>query len=251
MARQALSPSCPQCGGPVDVPEGAAYARCSYCSAESFVDLSGALLHQVIRIAIPRARVPGLVKARAREAGWGDALVAALSLSYEPVWEIESPDGRRLSVSACPGPEGRFELVRMPGGQRAFVEPGTPRPGGEWIEPELAPESLAEVAARATGRPIAIKTIRLIHRPIYTGKVRIAGATRVFRLDGLSGELDVDWPVETTYRRRNFAWLITAAMVAAATFLPLPVAALAVVLLAGLTARSLQRPVHAPKPQRS
>jgi len=235
----------------VEVPEGATYARCRYCSAESFVDLSGALLHQVIRIAVPRARVPGLVKARAREAGWADAVVAALTLTYEPVWEIESPDGRRLCISARPGPEGRFTLVRMPGGERAFVEPDAPRSAGEWLEPELAPESLAEVAARATGRPIAIKTVRLIHHPIYTGKVRVAGKTLEFRLDALSGEVDVDWPVETTYRRRNLAWLITAAMVAAATFLPLPLAALAVVLLAGLTARALQRPITAPRAQRS
>ena len=80
MARQALNPNCPQCGGPVSVPEGAAYARCSYCSAESFVDLTGALLHQVVKATIGRSRVPGLVKAGAMEAGWPSVTITDLDL---------------------------------------------------------------------------------------------------------------------------------------------------------------------------
>jgi hypothetical protein len=242
VAREALNPSCPQCGGPVEVPEGAAYARCKYCSAESFVDLSGALLHQVIKASVSRSRVSGLVKARAREAGWRDAIVTSLKLSYEPVWEIESPDGGRLCVSARPGQEGRFAQVRLPGGERAFVEPGARDSSADWIEPEVAPESVAEVAARATGRPIAVKTIRLVHRPIYTGQARVNGAAQHFELDALSGELsDVDWPVEATHKRRNAAWLATAVMVAAAALLPLPVAALATVIVGSLAARLISR----------
>jgi hypothetical protein len=242
VARQALNPNCPQCGGPVDVPEGATYARCKYCSAQSFVDLSGALLHQVIKPTIGRSRVPGLIKGRALEAGWPDAAITDIKLIYDPVWELESPDGRRLRISARPGPQGRFAQVSLPGGERAFVEPGARDSFAEWIEPELAPESVAEVAARVTGKPVAVKTIRLVHRPIYAGQIRITGEPRDFHVDAVSGELfDLDWPVQATYRNRNLAWLATAGMLAAAALLPLPVAAVVVVAVAGLTARTLWR----------
>ncbi|UCF19419.1 MAG: hypothetical protein JSU87_16065 [Gemmatimonadota bacterium] len=250
MSRQALNPSCPQCGGPVDVPEGLAYARCGYCSADSFVDLSGALLHQVMRVAVPRSRVPGLFKARALEAGWPDASLDRLHLIYEPIWEIESPDGRRVSISARAGDEGRFNQVVVPSGERAFVDVGAPAAPAELIEPELAPESVAEVAARETGRPIAVKTLRLIHRPIYKGQLQIAGKAYAFELDALNGDvLDVDWPAKATYRIRSRAWLATAAMIAAAALLPLPLAVLAVIIIGAATTRRLHRP--APTPARA
>ncbi len=226
----------------MEVPEGTAYARCTYCSAESFVDLSGALLHQIIKPTVGRSRVPGLIKARALEAGWPDAAITDMKLTYEPVWEVESPDGRRIQVSARPGPEGRFTQVRLPGGERGFVEGATRDASAEWIEPELAPESVAEVAARTTGQPVAAKTLRLVHRPTYTGQVLIAGASRDFQVDAVGGELlDLDWPVQATYRNRNRAWVATAAMIAVATLLPLPVAAVAVIAIAGLASRALWR----------
>lgn len=232
------------------MPEGGAYARCAYCSSESFVDLSGALLHQVLKPTIGRARVPGLVKARALEAGWPDAQITELRLVYEPVWEIESPDGRRSSIGARPGPEGRFARAGLPGGERAFLEPGAPDASAHWIEPELAPESLAEVAARVTGQPVAVKTIRLIHHPVFTGRVRVTGAEREFRVDAVNGELlALDWPVRASYRSRHRAWLAMALMVAAATALPLPLAAAAVALIAGLLARALWRGGAAPSLQ--
>lgn len=248
MARQALNPKCPQCGGPVEVPEGAAYARCRYCSAESFVDLSGALLHQIIKPTVGRSRIPGLVKARSLEAGWPEAAITDLDLIYQPVWEVESPDGRRLQISARPGPGGRFDQVTLPGGERAFVEPEGRDSAAEWLEPELAPESVAEVAARVTGRPLAVRTTRLVHHPVYTGQVLIAGESRGFNVDATSGELlDLDWPVRATYRNRNWAWIATAAMIAAATVLPLPAAAVVVIVIGGLGSRMLWRRGSAPK----
>ncbi len=249
MARQALNPNCPQCGGPVTVPEGAAYARCSYCSAESFVDLTGALLHQVVKATIGRSRVPGLVKARAMEAGWPSVTITDLDLVYEPVWEVESPDGRRVRIGARPGPEGRFSQVALPGGERAFMDPSGWDRSAEWIEPALAPESLPEVAARATGRPVAVKTIRLLHHPIYSGQVQLAGQSCGFRVDAVGGQLvDADWPVQSTYTRRNQAWIATLAMVAVAAFLPLPAAAILVVAIGGLAARALRRRSSLPSP---
>ncbi|UCC74057.1 MAG: hypothetical protein JSV86_05720 [Gemmatimonadota bacterium] len=245
-ARQALNPSCPQCGGPVDVPEGVAYARCRYCGSESFVDLSGALLHQVIRKTVRASRVPGLLKARACEAGHSDAVVTGLKLFNEPIWEIESPDGRRMCISARPGPEGRFASVRLPGGERAFVEPEQRDGAAEWEEPELAPESLPEVAARATGRPVGVKTIRLIHRPIYKGTIRVSGKPSEFQLDGVSGELiDVDWPVQPSYTRRNKAWWGSAIMVLIAAALPIQFAAPAVVVIGFYFMWALSRPAAA------
>ncbi len=247
MAHEALKPRCPQCGGPVAVPDGAAYARCAFCASESFVDLSGAILHQVIRTAIGHARVAGLVRARALEAGWAEATITRLDLAYEPVWEVESPDGRRLSIGARPGADGRFGEAQLPGGERAFIEPQEASAG--FLEPELAPESVPEVAARVTGRPVAVKTIRLIHRPVYRGQLQIGESRHDFDLDAVSGELTgVDWPIASTYRRRNRAWAATAAMVAAATLLPLPLAALAVVLLGGLVARLIFQKDAAPAP---
>ena len=247
MARQALNPKCPQCGGPVEVPEGVTYARCRYCSAQSFVDLCGALLHQIIKPTVGRTRVPGLIKARSLEAGWPDAIITDIALTYQPVWEVESPDGRRLQISARPSPGGRFDQVALPGGERAFVEPEARDSSAEWLEPELAPESVAEVAARVTGRPVAVKTTRLVHHPIYTGQVLIAGESRDFKLDAASGELlDLDWPVHATYRNRNLAWFATAAMIAAATVLPLPAAAVVVIAIGGFGARILWRRGTAP-----
>lgn len=249
MARQALSPNCPQCGGPVDVPEGAAYARCGYCSAESFVDLTGALLHQVVKATVGRSRVPGLIKARALEAGWPGVTIIDLDLVYEPVWEVESPDGRRLRIGARPGPEGRFSQVTLPGGERAFVDAEGWDQAAEWIDPELAPESLPEVAARVTGRPVAVKTVRLLHHPVYVGKVRLADATYAFRVDAVGGQLvDAEWPAHSTFTYRNRAWLATAAMVAVAALLPLPAAAVLVVAIGGLAARILWRRSAVPSP---
>ncbi len=236
MVREALNPACPQCGGPVEVPEGLAYARCRYCSSESFVDLSGAILYQVLRPSVSRSRLSGLLKAAALEAGWSDATILRLELSYEPVWEIESPDGRRLCISARPGPNGRFEQAHLPGGERGFIDRGDRDRSAEWVEPELAPESIAEVAARATGRPVAIKTIRLIHHPVYRGKVKIGDEAHDFSLDAVTGEVrDVEWPVEPSFRFRNQAWLATAIMIMAAALLPLKWAALAVVVVGGYT----------------
>ncbi len=242
-ARQALNPSCPQCGGPVDVPEGVAYARCGYCGAESFVDLTGTLLHQVIRKTVRASRVPRLLKARAKQAGYSEASVLRLKLVNEPIWEIESPDGRRMCISAHPGPEGRFAQVRLPGGERAFVEPEQRDSAAEWIEPELAPESLPEVAARATGRPVAVKTIRLIHRPIYKGLIRVGGKASDFQLDAVSGQLiDIDWPDQPSYKRRNRAWLASGIMILFAAVLPLHLAAGAVAVIGGYSMWALSRP---------
>jgi hypothetical protein len=226
----------------VEVPEGITYARCRYCSAESFVDLSGALLHQVIKPIIGRSRVPGLIKARSLEAGWPDATITDLELTYQPAWEVESPDGRRLQISARPSPGGRFDQVALPGGERAFVEPDERDSSAEWLEPELAPESVPEVAARVTGRPTAVKTTRLVHHPVYTGQVLIAGDSRDFNLDAASGALlDLDWPVHSTYRNRNLAWVATVAMVVAATVLPFPPAAVIVIAIGGLGSQILWR----------
>ena len=155
------------------MPEGASYARCSFCSSESFVDLTGAILTQVIKVTVGRARVPGLVQARAREAGWTEPKISGLSLVYEPVWEIEGADGKRIRVGAVPGAGGRFESVELPGGERAFVQPGEREGADTWIDPELAPESVAEVAARVTGRPVSVKVIRLVHRPVYPRSRRL------------------------------------------------------------------------------
>jgi hypothetical protein len=229
MTRAALTPACPQCGGPVEVPDASGYARCTYCSAESFVDLSGAILHQVIRATVPRSRVAGLMQAAALQAGWPRAKVTRLDLAYEPIWEIESPDGRRLRISARPGPQGRFEQVVLPGGAREFVDRGQADASAQWTEPGLAPESVAEVAARVTGQPVAVKTLRLIHRPVYAGRVQVGQQIHPFRLDAASGELsEVDWRARPSYRIRNRAWLATAITAAAAALLPLPWAALAV-----------------------
>ncbi|MGD8699352.1 MAG: hypothetical protein PVJ43_08685 [Gemmatimonadales bacterium] len=249
MGRHALTPNCPQCGGPVDVPEGAAYVRCGYCSAESFVDLSGALLHQVVKATIGRSRVPALVKARALEAGWPAVTVTDLDLVYEPVWEVESLDGRRLRIGARPGPEGRFSQANLPGGERAFIDDQGWDQAAEWIDPELAPESLPEVAARVTGRPVAVKTVRLLHHPVYAGQVRLADASYSFRVDAVGGQLiDADWPVHSAFTYRNRAWLATAAMVAVAALLPLPVAVVLVVAIGGLSARVLWRRSAVPSP---
>jgi len=242
VARQALSPKCPQCGGPVEVPEGITYARCRYCSAESFVDLSGVLLHQIIKPTVGRSRVPGLIKARSLEAGWSDATITHIELTYQPVWEVESPDGRRLQISARPSASGRFDHVALPGGERASLEPEARDSSAEWLEPELAPESVAEVAARVTGQPVAVRTTRLVHHPVYVGEVLIAGESRDFHVDAASGELlDLDWPVHATYQNRNLAWLATAAMITAAVLLPLPAAAVVVIAIGGLGARMLWR----------
>jgi hypothetical protein len=242
VAGQALKPSCPQCGGPVDVPEGTVYARCAYCSAESFVDLTGALLHQAVKATIGRSRVPALVKARALEAGWPAVTVTHLDLVYEPVWEVESPDGRRLSIGARPGPEGRFSRVTLPSGERAFIDREGWDRAAEWIDPELAPESLPEVAARVTGRPVAVKTVRLVHHPVYVGKVRLADTAHSFRVDGVGGQLiDADWPANSTFTYRNRAWLATVAMVAIAAVLPLPAAAVIVIAVGGASARLIWR----------
>lgn len=241
MTRQAVEPKCPQCGGPVAVAEGHAYARCRYCSAESFVDLTGAILHQLIRPSIGRARVPGLVKARAHEAGWSDAQVTSLTLRYEPVWELECTDGRRVPISARAGDEGRFNLVSLPGGERVFTEERGDH-GSEWLEPELAPESVPEAAARAADRPMMVKQLRLIHRPVYAGHATIAGQQSDFQLDGATGELfDIDWPIAATYRKRHLAWLATLAMALAAAALPLPVALPVVAALAAISVVMLRR----------
>ena len=80
MAPDALKPNCPQCGGPVPVPEGAAYAHCSFCGSESFVDLNGALLYQVIKPTVGRPRVQRLVQAAAHDAGWTGIRIDGLEL---------------------------------------------------------------------------------------------------------------------------------------------------------------------------
>lgn len=235
MLRGALNPSCPRCGGPVEVPEGAAYARCGFCSSESFVDLTGAILHQAFRAVVSRSRVPRLVGAAALEAGWVDATVSGFELVYEPVWEIEGPDGQRLRIGARPDQSGRFSLVGLPGGERGFVD-AHEEAGGEWIQPELAPESVPEVAARVTGRPVMVKGLRLIHRPVYSGDVVLAGERRGFTVDAVSGEvLQSDWPQRVTRERRNRFWLASAVMIVAGTVLPIHFAAPAVAGIMGLT----------------
>lgn len=235
-AQPALNPACPQCGGPVEVPEGVTYASCRYCNSQSFVDLSGVILYQVVRPSVARSRVPGLLKSAALEAGWPDATITRIELTYEPVWELESPDGRRLCISARPGPQGRFGRTLLPGGERAFVDPDQRDGSADWFEPELAPESVAEVAARETGRPVAVKTMRLVHHPLYQGELRVGEENHEFALDAVSGALvDVEWPVEPSYRFRNQAWRATAIMILAAALLPLQYAAIAVAVVGGYT----------------
>jgi hypothetical protein len=231
------------------VPEGTSYAHCSYCDSESFVDLSGAILYQVIRPIVTHSRVPGLIKAAALDAGYHDAAIHRLDLVYEPVWEIEAPDGRRLCISARPGPNGRFEIARLPGGERSFVDPREREGSADWIEPELAPESVAEVAARATGGPVAVKTMRLVHHPLFQGQVRVGGETHEFRLDATSGALhDVKWPPRPSYRFRNQAWRATAIMILSAAMLPLHWAAGVVLVVGGYTIWEHTRQSALPQP---
>lgn len=226
----------------MELPDAAVYARCTFCSAESFVDLNGTIFTQVIRASVGRSRVPGLVHARALEAGWAAANLTDIDLVYEPVWELECADNKRIRIGGRPGPGGRFEQVDLPGGERAIVKPEDRQGTDEWIEPELAPESLADVAARLTGRPVSVKTIRLVHHPVYVGQVLVSGETRSFRVDAVSGEVfDVDWPVQTTFRRRNRAWSATIVMILAAVILPLPYAALAIFVIGSATAWSTSR----------
>lgn len=231
------------------VPEGNSYAHCSYCDSESFVDLSGAILYQVIRPGISHSRVPGLIKAAALDAGYPDAAIHRLDLVYEPVWEIEAPDGRRVCISARPDPSGRFSVSRLPGGERSFVDPREREGSADWIEPELAPESVAEVAARATGGPVAVKTMRLVHHPLFEGQVRLGADTHEFRLDATSGELqDVEWPARPSYRFRNQAWRATAIMILAAALLPLHWAAAVVLVVGGYTIWEHTRQSTLPQP---
>ncbi len=231
------------------VPEGASYAHCGYCDSESFVDLNGAILYQVIRPTVARSRVPGLIKAAALDAGYPDAAIQRLDLVYEPVWEIESPDGRRLCISARPGPNGRFEIARLPGGERSFVDTSERERSADWIEPELAPESVAEVAARATGGPVAVKTMRLVHHPMFEGQVLLGETSHEFRLDATSGELyDVEWPARPSFRFRNQAWRATAIMLLAAALLPLHLAGGAVLIVGGYTIWEHTRQSTLPQP---
>lgn len=223
MAPERLSRSCPQCGAPIGVPEGAPYVRCAHCGSASFVDLTGTLLHQALRPVVPRVQVPGRVRSRAREAGWPEAEMTGISLIYEPVWELEGARRHRVQVAARPGPEGRFAVVDLPAGERVFVEPDLHERRGDWLEPELAPEAAAEVAARSLGRPVAAASIRLLHRPVYQVRATIAGGERQVRVDAVTGELlNADWPARPTYRNRNRAWLAVGLMVAAAAAFPLP-----------------------------
>ncbi len=242
MAPDALKPNCPQCGGPVPVPEGAAYAHCSFCGSESFVDLNGALLYQVIKPTVGRPRVQRLVQAAAHDAGWTGIRIDGLELTYEPVWELELANGSRLRIGARPGPEGRFGPVELPGGERAFVQPSQRDRSAAWSEPELAPESVAEVAARATGRPVSLKTIRLVHHPIFSGHTTIEGSRYDFRLDAVSGLLlNTEWPVRPTYSARTQAWTATLLMALAAAILPLAWSPLVVLAVGAYTIRSLTR----------
>lgn len=242
MTPDAFKPACPQCGGPVPLPEGDAYAHCPFCGSESFVDLSGALLYQVIKptVGLPRAR--GLIETEARDAGWPEARPGDLKLTYEPVWELELADEKRLRISARPGPDGRIDLIDLPGGERDFLSPGRRERGADWLEPELAPESVAEVAARATGRPVGLKSTRLVHRPAFVGDVVIGGVRYGVRIDAVSGRLiDADWPLQPRYGARNHAWTATAIMAVTALVLPFPWSLAAVAAVAGFALVSLSR----------
>lgn len=242
MAPEALKHNCPQCGGPVTVAEGAAYAHCQYCGSEAFVDLSGALLYQVIKPTIGRSRAMRIVQTAAADAGWPDLKVARIELVYQPVWELELTDGSRLRISARPGPDGRFGLVDLPGGERAFVQPSARDRSASWLEPELAPESVAEVAARTTGRPVSVKAIRLVHHPVYSGYTTLEEARYEVHLDALSGKLlDAAWPVSPSFQGRNHAWTATGVMVLAALFIPLPWSLVAVAIVGALAVRSLMK----------
>ena len=149
------------------------------------------------------------------------------------------PNTRRM----IPVETGRHAFAYVFAGSGRFLGASDPyRAPAEWIDPELAPESLPEVAARVTGRPVAVKTVRLLHHPVYVGKVVLADATHALRVDGVGGQLiDADWPVRSAFTYRNRAWMATAAMVAVAAVLPLPAAAVLVIAIGGLSARLLWR----------
>ena len=243
MPPEFLKPSCPQCGGDVPVPEGATYAHCPYCDSESFVDLSGALLYQVIKPMVGHPRAYRLLQAAAQDAGWSGVQIADLALIYEPVWELELSDGRRLRIGARPAPDGRFGLVDLPGGERGFVKQEKRDRAASWLEPELAPESLPEVGARLSGRPVRVHAIRLVHHPIFSGQATIQGVQYELRLDAVSGAvLAASWPVQPTYHARNQAWMATFIMILAAAAIPLPWSALAVLAVGAFAIRSLMRP---------
>ncbi len=221
MVGHGLDQRCPQCGGPIPVADGVSYARCDHCGTTSFVDLQGALLHEEIRPGVPPDRVPGLVRTRAREADWPRPVVSGVKLVYEPVWELEGAGGRRVRIGARPGPTGRLALVDTPGGERIPVDRSATTDDA-WIEPELAPEAAAEAAARVTGHPVSARTVRLVHQPMYVGRVRVGGEARELRVDAVDGTvLEPSFPARPAYRSRNRAWLATAAIIAVAV-LPLP-----------------------------
>lgn len=242
MSSDGTKPRCPQCGAPLEVADGAAYVRCPFCKTSSFVDLAGAIRHEMLRPTVSRARVPGQIRARAHAAGWPDAQVEGLELVYEPVWELEGAHGARVHVGARPDAHGRFPILEVPGGERALVEASARQERGvEWLEPELAPESAPEVAARALERPVAAAGVRLLHRPVYHVKIQVAGQDRAVRVDAVTGDLlDVDWPARPSFTGRNRAWTALGAMILSAFILPLPWSAAAVLAL-GIGALALVR----------
>ena len=203
--------------------------------------------HEMLRPTVTRARVPGRIQARAREAGWSDARVERLELVYEPVWELEGAHGTRVHVGARPDTHGRFPILEVPGGERARVETSEREERGvTWLGPELAPESAPEVAARALERPVASTGVRLLHRPVYHTNVTVAGERRVVLVDAVTGDvLDADWPARPSFTGRNRAWAALAAMTLSAFVLPLPWSAAAVLAL-GIGALTVVRARPAP-----
>ena len=224
------------------MPDGEAYAHCPFCESEAFVDLTGAVLYQVIKPSIGHSRAGRLIGSQARDAGWPDLRIADLELVYEPVWELELSEGRRLRIGARPASDGRFGVVDLPGGEREFIHPDRRDGSANWLEPELVPESLAEVAARAIGRPVSLQTVRLIHRPIYSGHCLLAGERYEVRLDAVSGELiAAEWPSQPTFGSRNMAWAATILMVLGAAIIPLPWSPIAVGAVGAFAFISLSR----------
>ncbi len=197
--------NCGQCGGALDLPVGALFAPCPFCGSSVYFDRSKAVLHFVAERTLdePTARARllswmagnGTVKGLER-----DAVVAAASLTYCPLWRFVSGDGtgeRQWSEPARASAAAGLGDVPLSGGALRHVS-AQDMASLPLAEPEVRLEAALEwLTARGIPRA-AVREMSLVHLPLYEFPYTWRGRSWKAAVDAVSGRVLVgSYPVKS------------------------------------------------------
>jgi hypothetical protein len=190
-----LAFTCAQCGGELDLAVGTRFAPCPFCGSSVYFDRSRAVLHYVAEQTLDeptaRARLHAWMAGNETVKGLErDAVVAAATLVYFPLWRFVAGDraGERQWYEPARATAAGLADVPLSGGALRHVS-AKDVASLPLAEPEVRLESALEwLAAKGVARE-GLRETSLVHVPLYEFPYTWGGRSWKAAVDGVSGRV--------------------------------------------------------------